>query len=121
LNGEDGHGRRDDTDDLPDLRERWRACSVLSRYSGLSPRFADGDRWIQLSDGKVSFAIAHPEEGAPGASGPVVVFTAGDVSALAEKGGKATGTRDMGAHGAINTFEDPQRNAFQLFQPARQV
>jgi predicted enzyme related to lactoylglutathione lyase len=92
---------------------------------GLSPRFAEGDRWIQLSDGNVNFAVAHPEEGVPGASGAVVVFTASDVSALAEKivtaGGKAVGSRDMGAHGAVHTFEDPQGNAFQLFQPARQA
>jgi predicted enzyme related to lactoylglutathione lyase len=89
---------------------------------GLSPRFADGERWIQFSDGKVNFAVAAPAEGVPGVRGPIVVFTASDVGLLAETivaaGGKATGSRDTGPHGAVHTFEDPQGNAFQLFQPA---
>jgi len=48
----------------------------------------------------------------------VIVFEATDVAALTERiehlGGRQISSRDMGQHGNVVTFADPEDNLFQL-------
>ena len=48
----------------------------------------------------------------------MIVFDATDVDALALRierlGGRHLSSRDMGSHGSVATFADPENNLFQL-------
>jgi predicted enzyme related to lactoylglutathione lyase len=80
--------------------------------------FRDRDKWCQFKAGQVAFALSSPAEAARGARGSVIVFDATDVSAFAQRiewlGGRHLSSRDMGSHGSVATFADPENNLFQL-------
>jgi predicted enzyme related to lactoylglutathione lyase len=80
--------------------------------------FRDGDNWCQFKAGQISFALSSPFEAAQGARGSVIVFDATDVTAFAQRierlGGRHLSSRDMGSHGSVATFADPENNLFQL-------
>ncbi len=80
--------------------------------------FRDGDNWCQFKAGPVAFALSSPSEAAKGARGSVIVFDAIDLAAFVPRierlGGRHLSTRDMGSHGSVATFTDPENNLFQL-------
>lgn len=89
---------------------------------GLTPAFRDGNRWSQFRVGTTNFALSSPEEGAPAAAGAVIVFEVDDLALateqIARNGGRLMDSRDMGAHGSVSTFADPDENIFQVFAKA---
>lgn len=91
---------------------------------GLSVRFRDGDRWVQLQAGEDPLAIASPGEGVPGQNGAVPVFEVDNLetysAAIADHGGRIISLRDMGGHGQVLTFSDPEGNVAQLQVRAQQ-
>lgn len=84
----------------------------------LPPAFRDRDNWCQFKAGQLAFALSSPSEGATGARGSVVVFGATDLAAIAQRierlGGQHLSNRDMGSHGSVATFADPENNLFQI-------
>jgi predicted enzyme related to lactoylglutathione lyase len=80
--------------------------------------FRDRDNWCQFKTGQVSFALSSPSEAARGARGSVIVFDPIDVTAFAQRierlGGRHLSSRDMGPHGSVATFADPENNLFQM-------
>ena len=80
--------------------------------------FRDRDKWCQFKAGQVSFALSSPSEAAKGARGSVIVFDANDVAVFVQRierlGGRHLSSRDMGSHGSVATFSDPENNLFQL-------
>ena len=80
--------------------------------------FRDRDNWCQFKAGPVSFALSSRSEAAEGARGSVVVFDAIDLAAFVPRierlGGRHLSSRDMGAHGSVATFADPENNLFPL-------
>jgi predicted enzyme related to lactoylglutathione lyase len=80
--------------------------------------FRDHNNWCQFKVGQVSFALSSPSEAAQGARGSVVVFDATDMTAFTQRierlGGRFLSSRDMGSHGSVATFADPENNLFQL-------
>lgn len=80
--------------------------------------FRDRDNWCQFKAKQVSFALSSPSEAAKGARGSVIVFDAIDVAVVAQRierlGGRHLSSRDMGSHGSVATFADPENNLFQL-------
>jgi predicted enzyme related to lactoylglutathione lyase len=85
---------------------------------GLPRKFADGERWIQLSAGGSNVALACAEEGVPDQAGAVPVFEVEEADDIHEcvtaNGGRITGERDMGTHGKVLTVQDPVGNTIQL-------
>jgi predicted enzyme related to lactoylglutathione lyase len=92
---------------------------------GLSLIFRDEDRWVQFKAGQGKFAIASPEEAHPGQTGGVPVFEVDDLAhhmaAITAHGGQLLADRDMGDHGRVITFSDPDGNIAQFFSRARTV
>lgn len=86
----------------------------------LTPKFADGERWVQYDAGGVNFAICSLAEFPEGASGAIAVFEVPDLDArqeeLADAGIRIVASRDMGSHGRTVTVIDPSGNYLQLFQ-----
>jgi predicted enzyme related to lactoylglutathione lyase len=86
---------------------------------GLPSKFADGDRWVQFGVQGSNFALSSAAEAAPGVNGAVVVFEvdslAGAEDHVLAAGGRVLSRRDMGAHGKVVTFSDPEGNIAQLF------
>jgi predicted enzyme related to lactoylglutathione lyase len=80
--------------------------------------FRDRDNWCQFKAGPVAFALSSASEAAKDARGSVIVFEATDVAPIAARierlGGRHLASRDMGAHGSVATFADPEGNLFQL-------
>ena len=80
--------------------------------------FRDQDKWCQFKAGPLPFALSSRSEAAPGARGSVIVFNATDLAALTQRierlGGRHISSRDMGSHGSVATFADPENNLFQL-------
>jgi predicted enzyme related to lactoylglutathione lyase len=80
--------------------------------------FRDRDSWSQFKTGEVSFALSSPLEAAQGARGSVIVFDASELSIFTQRiqclGGRRLSSRDMGSHGSVATFADPENNLFQL-------
>jgi predicted enzyme related to lactoylglutathione lyase len=80
--------------------------------------FRDRDKWCQFKTGQVSFALSSPSEAAKGSRGSVIVFDAIDLAVVAQRierlGGRYLSNRDMGSHGSVATFVDPENNLFQL-------
>lgn len=99
-----------------------RVADFWQRALGLSVRFRDADRWVQLQAGDQAFAIASLAEGVPGQVGAVPVFEVDDLqaqaAAIVEQGGRVLSTRDMGDHGRVLTFSDPDGNVAQLLRRA---
>ncbi|MFK8250632.1 VOC family protein [Ancylobacter terrae] len=89
---------------------------------GLTPKFVDGERWVQYDAGGANFAVGAPEEFPDGASGAVAVFEVADLdahrSAIAAAGLAVVGNRDMGPHGRTLTLIDPSGNYVQLYERA---
>jgi predicted enzyme related to lactoylglutathione lyase len=89
---------------------------------GLPLAFRDRDAWCQFKIGQTAFALSSPAEAAAGAHGSVVVFETADPDTLAKRilqlGGRHLADRDMGAHGKVMTFADPEDNRFQLYTRA---
>jgi len=88
--------------------------------------FRDRDNWCQFKAGPVPFALSSRSEAAEGARGSVIVFDTTDLAAFATRierfGGRHLSSRDMGAHGSVATFADPENNLFQLHvRPGGQV
>jgi predicted enzyme related to lactoylglutathione lyase len=85
---------------------------------GLPLAFRDRDKWCQFKSGPLPFALSSLSEAAPAAQGSVIVFGACDIAALAQRierlGGSCLSSRDMGSHGSVATFVDPESNLFQL-------
>ena len=84
-------------------------------------QFRDANKWTQFRLQRTAFALSSAEEAAQGAVGAVPVFQiAGDVRAEVEQkilaaGGLLLGQRDMGTHGFVATYKDPEDNIFQVF------
>lgn len=93
--------------------------AFYSQVLGLQPKFRDKDRWTQFSVAHTNFALSSAEEAVPGAAGSVIVFEAAGLDGIRESvegaGGKFVGERDMGSHGKVLTFTDPEGHPFQVF------
>lgn len=91
---------------------------------GLPIRFADRGKWIQFVGEKTALCIASPAESASEQSrNAVLVFEVDDLEVAVERarahGAEVLGeVRDMGAHGRVAHFKDPQQNTIQIFQAA---
>lgn len=89
---------------------------------GFTPKFVDGERWVQYDAGGANFAISSPAEFPQGAAGAVAVFEVTDLDAhrdaLNAAGITIVGSREMGSHGRTMTLIDPSGNYVQLFQRA---
>jgi predicted enzyme related to lactoylglutathione lyase len=92
--------------------------SSYKRALELPLAFRDRDTWCQFKAGQVPFALSSPSEAAKGARGSVIAFDAIDAALVAERierlGGRHLSSRDMGSHGSVATFADPENNLFQL-------
>ncbi|WP_338830667.1 VOC family protein [Bradyrhizobium sp. 27S5] len=92
--------------------------------SGLTVRFADGERWIQFRTEGAAFCVAGLEESAstPSANA-VVVFEVEQLEPVLDRAVAAGATliapvRDMGSHGRVAQVRDPENNVIQFFQAA---
>ena len=85
---------------------------------GLPLTFRDRDNWCQFKAGPVAFALSSLAEAAKGARGSVIVFDAIELASVAARierlGGRHLSSRDMGSHGIVATFADPENNLLQL-------
>lgn len=99
--------------------------TFYSQVLGMPPKFRDDDRWTQFSVGNTSFALSCGAEAAPGAKGSVVVFEAASLEGVRDRiegaGGQLIGERDMGAHGQVLSFQDPEGHPFQVFSKSSQA
>jgi predicted enzyme related to lactoylglutathione lyase len=100
-------------------RDMSRLRAFYETALGVPLKFADGDRWIQFGLQGTNFSLSSPAEAAHDAPGAVVVFEVDSLdnaeSVLAAQGGRVMERRDMGAHGHVLTFADPEGNVAQLF------
>lgn len=84
-------------------------------------QFRDANKWTQFRLQRSAFALSSAEEAAQGAVGAVPVFQiAGEAREEIEQkilsaGGLLLGQRDMGTHGFVSTYRDPENNLFQVF------
>ncbi|RDJ20305.1 glyoxalase [Bosea caraganae] len=96
--------------------------AFYTRVLGIAPKFRDADRWSQFGIGNTNFALSSVAEAAPGAAGSVVVFEANHLDGLrelvVEAGGSFVAAREMGTHGNILSFMDPEGQPFQVFAKA---
>jgi predicted enzyme related to lactoylglutathione lyase len=73
---------------------------------------------IELEEKMPIRSVCTPSEAAQGARGSAIVFDAIDVAAFPQRiqrfGGRHLSGRDMGSHGSVATFADPENNLFQL-------
>lgn len=101
------------------------ALAAFYKALGLTVRFADQGKWIQFESEKTAFCVASPLESvSKPSSNAVLVFEVEDLElvlkAAREQGADVSGEiRDMGAHGRVAHFKDPQHNIVQLLQAAR--
>ena len=88
---------------------------------GMPVQFRDENKWTQFRLQRSAFALSSAEEaarrsrrgrprlpgrrGGPG-RGPAEVLSAG---------GQQLAQRDMGTHGVVTTYQDPEENIFQVF------
>tara|TARA_Y100000588_G_scaffold221900_1_gene235804 strand:- start:3744 stop:4052 length:309 start_codon:yes stop_codon:yes gene_type:complete len=97
-----------------------RAVSFYRDTLGLPVTFQDGDKWAQFNAGESNFSLSSPDEGASDASGGVIIFEVESIDQFSKKIEKSQGSiievRDMGDHGKVLTFKDPDENIVQLFQ-----
>lgn len=98
-----------------------RAQRFYEAALGLTTKFRDRSSWCQFDTGKVSFSLSSPDEAATNAVGAVALFKSSDPESVREQvknaGGHFVASRDMGSHGAVLTFADPDRNLFQVLIP----
>ena len=88
---------------------------------GVATKFADPPRWFQFRLENASLAVSAASEAPPGARGTVLVFES-DEPDLHQRvlhfGGAFISRRDMGDHGRVSTYVDPEGNFFQVFRRA---
>ncbi len=103
-------------------RDVERIADFWQQALGMSLRFRDADRWVQLKAGNDPLAIASPGEAIADQVGAVPVFEVDDldahIAAITAHGGSILTDRDMGSHGRVLTFRDPEGNAAQLLKRA---
>ncbi|WP_247410511.1 VOC family protein [Bradyrhizobium sp. 150] len=99
-----------------------RAQRFYENALGLVTKFRDRSSWCQFDTGNVSFSLSSSEEAGVSAQSVVVVFKTGQLAGIRrqveEAGGTFRALRDMGSHGAIATFTDPDGNDFQVLIPS---
>jgi predicted enzyme related to lactoylglutathione lyase len=104
------------------VKDMDRAVSFYEGVFGLKLKFRDGARWAQFDGGNVSFALSSPEESASLEGGAVAALEVDDLAPyeakLAESGCTIIQSRDMGSHGRVLAFRDPEGNIIQLFAKA---
>ncbi|KQW54571.1 VOC family protein [Variovorax sp. Root411] len=90
-----------------------------SKVLGNRPKFRDADRWAQFGVGNTNFALSSRAEAAPRATASVIVFEAESLEGVREEivaaGGVLVAERNMGAHGTVLSFTDPEGHPFQVF------
>jgi predicted enzyme related to lactoylglutathione lyase len=88
---------------------------------GMPIQFRDKNKWTQFRLQRSAFALSSAEEAAQGAVGAVPVFQVAGESQdevrqkILSAGGQLLAQRDMGTHGVVATFKDPEENVFQVF------
>jgi predicted enzyme related to lactoylglutathione lyase len=88
---------------------------------GMPVQFRDENKWTQFRLQRSAFALSSAEEAAQGAVGAVPVFhVAGEAQdevqqKILSSGGQLLAQRDMGTHGVVATYKDPEENIFQVF------
>jgi predicted enzyme related to lactoylglutathione lyase len=104
------------------VRDMDRMQDFYAKGLGLATKFRDGDAWCQFGVGTTNFALSSAAEAAVGAQGSVLVFETDDLAgaraSIEQAGGRFLLQRDMGTHGAVLTFADPEDNLFQIFAKA---
>jgi predicted enzyme related to lactoylglutathione lyase len=111
-----------------DMQSVYIVAKDIDRLSGfyvaalsMPVQFRDANKWTQFCLRRSAFALSSAEEAAQGAVGAVPVFQI-DGEARQEvdqkiisAGGQLLGLRDMGTHGFVATYKDPEDNIFQVF------
>jgi predicted enzyme related to lactoylglutathione lyase len=88
---------------------------------GMPIQFRDKNKWTQFRLQRSAFALSSAQEAAQGAVGAVPVFQVAGESQdevrqkILSAGGQLLAQRDMGTHGVVATFKDPEENVFQVF------
>ena len=86
----------------------------------LKLKFQDRDQWAQFDAAGTNFSLSSPAETVRGESGAVAVFEVTDSERMArrvaEGGGRVIERRDMGEHGRVVTFCDPEGNVLQMLE-----
>ena len=105
------------------VKDMDRAQRFYEDALGLVTKIRDRSAWCQFNTGNVSFSLSSPEEAGGRAQGVVViVFKAEQLAGIRQQVEDAGGTfralRDMGSHGTIATFADPDGNDFQVLIPS---
>ena len=91
---------------------------------GMPVQFRDENKWTQFRLQRSAFALSSAEEAAQGAVGAVPVFqVAGEAQdevrqKILSAGGQQLAQRDMGTHGVVVAYTDPEGNVFQVFSKA---
>lgn len=95
--------------------------AFCSQILATQAKFTDKNRRTQFSVGNTNFALSSAEEAAPGAAGRLIVFEPAGLDGIRESvegaGGKFVGERDMGSHGKVQPFTNPEGHPFQVFHP----
>jgi predicted enzyme related to lactoylglutathione lyase len=105
-------------------KDTGRLDAFYTQVLGMPVQFRDGNKWTQFREQRSAFALSCAEEAAPGAVGTVPVFqVAGDAAdelhqKITSAGGELLARRDMGSHGVVATYKDPEENIFQIFSKA---
>ena len=98
-----------------------RLAGFYAEALGMPVQFRDANKWTQFRLQRSAFALSSAEEAAQGAVGAVPVFqVAGETRNEVEEkilsaGGQLIGQCDMGSHGFVVTYKDPEENIFQVF------
>ena len=88
---------------------------------GIPVQFRDENKWTQFRLQRSAFALSSTEEAAQGAVGAAPVFqVSGEAQdevrhKILSAGGQLLEQRDMGTHGTVTTYRDPEENIFQVF------
>jgi predicted lactoylglutathione lyase len=88
---------------------------------GFRPKFRDGSRWAQFDLAGHNFSLACADEAPDDARGAVLVFESdapADHKILVEAGATSLSARDMGDHGYVRTYTDPNGHLIQIFWKA---
>jgi predicted enzyme related to lactoylglutathione lyase len=104
------------------VKDMGRAVSFYEGVFGLKLKFRDGDNWAQFDGGNVNFALSSPAESASAEGGAVAALEVDDLAqyeaAIRAAGCEILQKRDMGSHGSVLAFRDPEGNIVQVFAKA---
>ena len=104
------------------VKDMDRAVAFYEQTFGMKLKFRDGDKWAQFDAGNVNFALSSPEESASLEGGAVTAFEVDEMApyqaAIEAAGCTILQQRDMGSHGRVLAFRDPDGNIVQLFAKA---